>query len=311
MNPPAKHPHFDALLNKARALPAIVTAVVHPVDELSLKGAMDATCAGHIQPTLIAPKARLLAAAAKLGLSLDDCRCIDVPHSHAAAEKAVELVRAGKADAIMKGALHTDEVMDAAIDKEKGIRTERRMSHVFVLDVASYPKPLLIADAAINIYPDLLTKRDIVQNTIELAHALGVPMPKVAILSAVETVNPKITSTVDAAALCKMAERGQIRGGILDGPLAFDNAISAKAAHAKGIISPVAGDADILIAPDMEAGNMIAKQLEYLAGAEAAGIVLGARVPIMLTSRADGALSRVVSAALAQLLVHHHLRMKV
>ena len=311
MNAPAKHPHFDALLNKARALPAIATAVVHPVDELSLKGAMDATCAGHIQPTLIAPKARLLAAAAKLGISLDDRCCIDVPHSHAAAEKAVELVRAGKADAIMKGALHTDEVMDAAIDKEKGIRTERRMSHVFVLDVASYPKPLLIADAAINIYPDLLTKRDIVQNTIELAHALGVPMPKVAILSAVETVNPKITSTVDAAALCKMAERGQIRGGILDGPLAFDNAISAKAAHAKGIISPVAGDADILIAPDMEAGNMIAKQLEYLAGAEAAGIVLGARVPIMLTSRADGALSRVVSAALAQLLVHHHLRMKV
>jgi phosphotransacetylase len=184
------------------------------------------------------------------------------------------------------------------------------MSHVFVLDVASYPKPLLIADAAINIYPDLMTKRDIVQNTIELAHALGVPTPKVAILSAVETVNPKITSTVDAAALCKMAERGQIKGGILDGPLAFDNAISAKAAHAKGIRSPVAGDADILIAPDMEAGNMIAKQLEYLAGAEAAGIVLGARVPIMLTSRADGALSRVVSAVLAQLLVYHRLQAK-
>ncbi len=310
MNAATKHPHFEALLKKAQALPAIATAVVHPVDDLSLNGALEAARGGYITPILIAPRPKLDAAAAKLGQTLEGCSCIDVPHSHAAAEKAVALVRAGKADAIMKGALHTDEVMDAAIDKEKGIRTERRMSHVFVLDVASYPKPLLIADAAINIYPDLMTKRDIVQNTIELAHALGVPTPKVAILSAVETVNPKITSTVDAAALCKMAERGQIKGGILDGPLAFDNAISAKAAHAKGIRSPVAGDADILIAPDMEAGNMIAKQLEYLAGAEAAGIVLGARVPIMLTSRADGALSRVVSAVLAQLLVYHRLQAK-
>lgn len=311
MSGATKHPHFEALLKKAQALPAIATAVVHPVDELSLKGALEAARGGYITPTLIAPHAKLAAAAAKLGLPLEGCHCIDVPHSHAAAEKAVELVRAGKADAIMKGALHTDEVMDAAIDKEKGIRTERRMSHVFVLDVASYPKPILIGDAAINIYPDLLTKRDIVQNAIELAHAMGILTPKVAILSAVEMVNPKITSTIDAAALCKMADRGQIKGGILDGPLAFDNAISVTAATAKGIVSPVAGDADILIAPDMEAGNMIAKQLEYLAGAAAAGIVLGARVPIMLTSRADGALSRVVSAALAQLLVHHHLRIKV
>lgn len=207
----------------------------------------------------------------------------------------------------MKGALHTDEVMSAVVDKVTGLRTERRMSHVFVLDVPTYPKPLLITDAAINIFPDLMVKADIVQNSIELAHALGVDEPKVAILSALETIYPKIPSTVEAAALCKMADRGQITGGVLDGPLAFDNAISRKAADAKGINSPVPGEADILVAPDLEAGNMIAKQLMYLAGADSAGLVLGARVPIMLTSRADGTLSRLVSAALAQLMVHHNL----
>lgn len=207
----------------------------------------------------------------------------------------------------MKGTLHTDEIMAAVIDKATGLRTERRMSHVFALDVPTYPKPLFVTDGAINIYPDLAAKRDIVQNAIDLAQALGIKSPKVAILSAVETVNPKITSTVEAAALCKMADRGQITGGFIDGPLAFDNAVSKQAAEAKGIVSRVAGDADILVAPDLEAGNMIAKQLMYLAGAEAAGIVLGARVPIMLTSRADGTLSRLASAALAQLFVHRHL----
>lgn len=205
----------------------------------------------------------------------------------------------------MKGALHTDELMAAVVKADTGLRTERRMSHVFALDVPHYPKPLLITDAAINIYPDLETKRDIVQNAIDLAHALGIATPRVAVLSAVETVNPKIASTVEAAALCKMADRGQIKGGLIDGPLAFDNAVSSQAARTKGIVSPVAGDADILVAPDLEAGNMIAKQLIYLAGADAAGIVLGARVPIMLTSRADGALARQASCALAQLLVHH------
>ena len=208
----------------------------------------------------------------------------------------------------MKGALHTDEVMSEVVHKERGLRTERRMSHVFVLDVPRYSKPLLISDAAINIFPDLMTKADIIQNAIELGHALGVDTPKVAILSALETIYPKIPSTVEAGALCKMADRGQITGGLLDGPLAFDNAVSKDAAEAKGIISEVAGDPDILIAPDLEAGNMIAKQLIYLAGAECAGVVLGARVPVMLTSRADGVLSRVISAALAQLLVHHRVQ---
>ena len=229
---------------------------------------------------------------------------IDTPHSHASAAQAVKLAGTGKVAALMKGALHTDELMGAIVGPESGLKTERRMSHVFVFDVPHYPKPLYITDAAINIYPSLEDKRDIVQNAIDLAQALGVERPKVAILSAVETINAKIKSTVEAAALCKMSERGQITGGILDGPLAFDNAVSAEAANTKHIVSLVAGDADILVVPDLESGNMAAKQLTYLAGADGAGVVLGARVPIILTSRADGELARLASCAIAQLFVH-------
>jgi phosphotransacetylase len=254
-----------------------------------------------IVPVLVGPKSKIAAAAAIARRSLDGIEVVDAPHSHAAAIAAVALAREGKVAAIMKGALHTDELMDAVVEGATGLRTERRMSHIYVLDVPTYPKPLLVTDAAINIYPDLAAKRDIVQNAIDLAHSLGIERPKVAVLSAVEMVNPKIVSTLDAAGLCKMADRGQITGGLIDGPLAFDNAISPAAAAAKGIVSDVAGDADILLAPDLEAANMIAKQLIYLAGADAAGIVLGARVPIILTSRADGPLSRLASCALAQL----------
>ncbi len=298
---------FDAMLAATSPLDPIATAVVHPCDAASLIGALEARDKTLITPILVGPEDRIKAVAAEEGLNIDGLDIVDAKHSHASAQAAVRLVREGKAQALMKGALHTDEVMSAVVDKVTGLRTERRMSHVFVLDVPTYPKPLMITDAAINIFPDLMVKADIVQNSIELAHALGVDEPKVAILSALETIYPKIPSTVEAAALCKMADRGQITGGVLDGPLAFDNAISRKAADAKGITSPVPGEADILVAPDLEAGNMIAKQLMYLAGADSAGLVLGARVPIMLTSRADGTLSRLVSAALAQLMVHHNL----
>lgn len=286
-------------------LDPVRTAVVHPCDALSLTGALDAARQGIILPVLVGPKIKIEAAAKAAGRNLDGFEVIDTPHSHAAAQAAVTLVRAGKADALMKGSLHTDELMEAVVDTALGLRTERRMSHVYVLDVPTYPKPLLITDAAINIYPDLTIKRDIVQNAIDLALALGTCLPKVAILSAVETVNPRITSTLDAASLCKMADRGQITGGLLDGPLAFDNAISPVAVATKGIVSDVAGIADILVAPDLEAANMMAKQLIYLAGADAAGIVLGARVPIILTSRADSPVSRLASCALAQLFIDH------
>lgn len=296
---------YRHLIDAAQKLPPIRTAVIHPCDEVSLIGALDAAADRLIVPILVGPEAKIRAAAEAAKRSLDGIEIVDAPHSHAAAEQAVVLAREGRADALMKGKLHTDEVMAAVVRADTGLRTERRMSHIFTLDVPSYPKPLLITDAAINIYPDLDTKRDIVQNAIDLAHALGISLPKVAVLSAVETVYPKITSTIEAAALCKMADRGQITGGLIDGPLAFDNAISKEAAKTKGIVSPVAGDADILVAPDLEAGNMIAKQLIYLAGADSAGIVLGARVPIMLTSRADGALARQASCALAQLFVHY------
>ncbi len=298
---------FDAMLAATAALDPIVTAVVHPCDEASLLGAIAARDKGLITPLLVGPKARIAEVAAEHDLDISDLEIVDAAHSHDSAETGVRLVREGRAQAVMKGALHTDEVMSAVVHKTTGLRTERRMSHVFVLDVPRYPKPLMITDAAINIFPDLMVKADIVQNAIGLAQALGVDTPKVAILSALETIYPKIPSTVEAAALCKMADRGQITGGVLDGPLAFDNAISRAAADAKGIKSEVPGEADILVAPDLEAGNMIAKQLMYLAGADSAGIVLGARVPIMLTSRADGTLSRLVSAALAQLMVHHSL----
>ncbi|MGR3712347.1 MAG: bifunctional enoyl-CoA hydratase/phosphate acetyltransferase [Shimia sp.] len=298
---------FDAMLAATAPLDPITTAIVHACDGPSLEGALAARDHNLITPILVGPASRVKAAAKDADLDISGIEIIDTAHSHDSAEVSVKLVREGRAQALMKGALHTDEVMSAVVDKTTGLRTERRMSHVFVLDVPTYPKPLLITDAAINIFPDLMFKADIVQNSIGLANALGVETPKVAILSALETIYPKIPSTLEAAALCKMADRGQITGGILEGPLAFDNAISAKAAKTKGIVSDVPGDADILIAPDLEAGNMIAKQLMYLAGADSAGLVLGARVPIMLTSRADGTLSRLVSAALAQLMVHHSL----
>ncbi|MCV2892078.1 bifunctional enoyl-CoA hydratase/phosphate acetyltransferase [Lentibacter sp. XHP0401] len=296
---------YADLIDAAHVLVPVRTAVVHPCDALSLRGALEAASQGLIVPILIAPKAKLESVAKEFGCDLGGAEIVDVPHSHAAAERAVELVRNGKVEALMKGKLHTDELMEPVVDSNTGLRTERRMSHIFALDVPHYPKPLFITDAAINIFPDLDTKRDIVQNAIDLAQALGVEQPKVAILSAVETVYPKIPSTLDAAALCKMWDRGQITGGVLDGPLAFDNAVSKSAAKAKGIVSEVAGDADILVVPDLEAGNMIAKQLIHLAGAEAAGIVLGARVPIILTSRADGVMSRLASSAMAQLFIHH------
>ena len=295
---------FDELIAATAHLAPVRTAVVHPCDALSLEGALMAGTRHMIVPVLVGPRARIEATAAEIKADLSGIEIVDVPHSHAAADAAVALARAGKVGMLMKGKIHTDELLAAVVNKDTGLRTDRRMSHVFALDVPSYPKPLLISDAAINIFPDLATKRDIVQNAIELAHALGIANPKVALLSAVETVNPNIPSTVDAAALCKMAERGQITGGRLDGPLAFDNAVSRTAADAKGIVSEVAGDADILIVPDLEAGNMVAKQLIYLAGADAAGIVLGARIPIVLTSRADGVMSRLASTAMAQLFVH-------
>lgn len=291
---------FEALINRARG-DRLRTAVVHPVDRLSLAGALDARAAGLIEPLLVGPEAKIKSAAEDAGLDVSECELVDTPHSHAAAAKAAELAGCGQAGAIMKGAIHTNELMAAIIDKAAGLRTERRMSHVFVLQTPAYPKLLMMTDGAINIMPDLKTKRDIVQNAIELAHALGIPAPLVAILSATEEVDPNIPSTIDAAALCKMADRGQIKGGILDGPLAFDLAVSAEAVATKGLVSPVAGAADILVVPTLEAGNMIAKQLDYLAGAAAAGLVVGAKVPVILTSRADSAIERVGSCALAKL----------
>lgn len=294
---------FARLLAACEQHPAIATAVVHPCDRDSLQATIEAAGAGLIEPLLIGPANKIRAVASDAGLDIASLGLVDVPHSHAAAEHAVELARKGEVAALMKGSLHTDELMAAVTEREHGLRTERRISHVFVLDIPSYPKPLLITDAAINIFPDLMAKRDICQNAIDLAHCLGMEQPRVAILSAVETVTPKIPSTLDAAALCKMAQRGQIQGGILDGPLAMDNAISEEAARTKGIDSPVAGQADILLVPDLEAGNMLAKQLTFLAGAEAAGLVLGARVPIILTSRADSVRTRMASCAIAVLYV--------
>jgi phosphate acetyltransferase len=301
--PFAARSRYRQLLDAARQYAPIRTAIVHPCDAVSLLSAMEAQTAGLIVPVLVGPKPKIVKAAADAGCNLKDVEIVDVPHSHAAAERAVALGQECKVEALMKGALHTDELMASVVDKAGGLRTERRMSHVFALDVPHYSKPLFITDAAVNIAPDLDSKRDIIQNAIDLAHALGIAAPKVAILAAVETVSAKMQSTLDAAALCKMADRRQIVGGILDGPLAFDNAISSEAALSKGIVSAVAGQADILLVPDLEAGNMLVKQLVYLAGAQAAGIVLGARLPIILTSRADGDEARLASCAIAQLLV--------
>jgi phosphotransacetylase len=295
---------YAALIQRCAELEPASAAVAHPCDESSLTGAVEAAEAGLIVPILVGPEAKILAVAEQFGLDIRPYRLVDAPHSHAAAAKAVEIVRAGEAETLMKGSLHTDELMGEVVKKDGGLRTERRISHAFIMDVPTYPKPLVVTDAAINIFPDLETKRDIVQNAIDMAHAFGREMPKVAILSAVETVTPKIPSTIDAAALCKMAERGQITGALLDGPLAFDNAISKEAAEIKHIRSEVAGDPDILVVPDLEAGNMLAKQLSFLANADAAGIVLGARVPIILTSRADTVRARMASCAVAVLLAH-------
>ena len=289
------------LLDMARSLPVLRTSVVHPVDDASIQGAAEAHSQGLIHAVLVGPEMKIRRAAEVAGVDLYGMEIVAVEHSHAAAAMAVALAREGKVEALMKGALHTDELMAAVVRSDTGLRTARRLSHVFAIDAPNYGRGLFITDAAINIYPTLMEKRDIVQNAIDLARAVGVVVPHVAILSAVETVSPDIRSTLDAAALCKMADRGQITGGRLDGPLAFDNAVSPEAARAKGIVSEVAGRADILVAPDLEAGNMIAKQLVYLADAEMAGIVLGARVPIMLTSRADGVMSRLGSCALAMM----------
>jgi phosphate acetyltransferase len=299
-----KHQKYEHLIATAKRLPALATAVAHPCDETSLRGTLEAAEAGLIIPILVGPKDKIVSLAKSLGLSVEDFELIDVPHSQAAADKAVEIVRSGKAELLMKGSLHSDELLAAVAKRETGLRTGRRISHVFVMDVPTHPHTLFITDAAVNIAPDLIAKRDIVQNAIDLYAGLGLGVPKVAILSAVETVNPGIPSTIDAAALCKMADRGQITGGELDGPLAFDNAISPEAARIKGIKSPVAGVAQILVVPDLEAGNMLAKNLTFISNADAAGIVLGARVPIILTSRADNVRTRMASCAVAMLFAH-------
>jgi phosphate acetyltransferase len=294
---------FNALLARGQGLEAVRCAVVHPCDKESLSGALDSARYNLIVPILVGPKEKIQKVAQEAGLDISGCELIDAPHSHAAADMAAEMAATGQVEILMKGSLHTDELLHAVLCRP-ALRTGRRMSHVFRFDVPMYPKPLMVTDAALNIRPTLNEKVDIISNAIELAHILGIEHPKLAILSAVETVNPDIPSTLDAAALCKMADRGQIKGGILDGPLAFDNAISMQAARIKNISSDVAGDADILVCPDLESGNMLAKQLEYLAGATGSGLVLGARVPIALTSRADGPATRVASALLALLAAH-------
>lgn len=294
---------YQRLINQTKELPPIRTAVVHPVDAVSLLGAMEAAKTNIIVPVFVGPEAKIHTAAKQAKIDISPYELVATEHSHEAAATAAALARNHKVDALMKGSLHTDEFMSAILAEEK-LRTSRRMSHVFIIDAPAYPRLLFITDAAINISPSLDEKRDIILNAIELALALGLPEPRVAILSAVETVTEKIKSTLDAAALCKMADRRQITGGILDGPLAFDNAVSESAAKAKGIVSPVAGRADIFVVPDIEAGNMLAKQLEYLADAEVAGIVLGARVPIILTSRADNLRSRMASCAIAAIYAH-------
>jgi phosphate acetyltransferase len=295
---------YERLLARCEKLEPVPTAVAHPCEASALSGAVEAFEHGLIVPFLVGPAASIKKIAASSGIDLGNIEIVDVPHSHAAAEKAVALVREGRAEILMKGSLHTDELMGAVVSREGGLRTGRRISHVFLMDVPTYHKALLITDGAINIAPTLEDKVDICQNAIDLAVSLGLERPKVAILAAVEIVTSKMPATIDAAALCKMADRGQIKNAILDGPLAFDNAISKEAAETKGIQSPVAGDPDILLAPDLEAGNMLAKQLSFLANADSAGMVLGARVPIILTSRADSVRSRIASCAVAVLVAH-------
>jgi len=295
---------YERLLERCKTLAAVPTAVAYPCEETALAGAIEAAGKGLIVPVLVGPADKIAATAASAGIDLGTLEIVDVPDSVAAASKAVELIREGRAEVLMKGSLHTDELMSAIVARDRGLRTARRISHAFVMDVPTYHKVLIITDAAINIAPTLEDKVDICQNAIDLAISLGREKPKVAILCAVETVNSKMPATLDAAALCKMAQRGQIKGGILDGPLAFDNAISKQAAETKGIHSEVAGDPDILLAPDLEAGNILAKQLSFLANADSAGMVLGARVPVILTSRADSVRSRIASCAVAMLVAH-------
>src|SRR6201994_1467656 len=297
----APHAKYDRLIEQARAVPAAATLVVHPCDETSLRGATEAADIGIIRPVLVGPAGKVTATARQHGIDISRFELIDTPHSDAAAAKAVELIHQAKGELLMKGSLHTDELMREVTSSKTGLRTARRVSHVFVMDVPSYTETLFITDAAINIFPDLDAKRDIIQNAIDLFTQVGLGTPRVAILSAVETVTTKIPSTIDAAALGKMAERGQITGGLLDGPLAFDNAVDPEAARIKGITSEVAGRAQILVVPDLEAGNMLAKNLAYFAKADGAGIVLGARVPIVLTSRADSLRARMASCAVAAL----------
>ena len=295
------HDKYQRLLDFCQTLPPTPTAVAHPCDESSLRGAVDAARLGLIAPILVGPRSRIEAVARQFGIDIAGLPLVDTPHSHASAEVAVQLVREGRAEALMKGSLHTDELMAAVVSREAGLRTARRISHCFVMDVPTYPETLIVTDAAVNIAPTLADKVDIVQNAIDLAHALNFAEVRVAILSATETVNPNMPSTVEAAALCKMADRGQITGGILDGPLALDNAISLASKEIKHIRSEVAGRANVLVVPDLEAGNMLAKSLSFLAGADAAGVVLGARVPVILASRADSPMSRLASCAVAVL----------
>ncbi len=295
---------YEHLLEKCEKLEPVPTAVVHPCEVTALSGAVEAANLGLIVPILVGPRAKIMSTALAAGLDLGSLQIVDVPHSHASATKAVELLREGQAELLMKGSLHTDELMAAVVSRDGGLRTARRISHVFVMDVPTYHKVLIVTDGAINIAPTLEDKVDICQNAIDLVIALGLEKPKIAILAAVETVTSKMPATIDAAALCKMAERGQITGALLDGPLAFDNAINKRAAVTKGIHSDVAGNPDILLAPDLEAGNILAKQLSFLANADSAGLVLGARVPIILTSRADSVRSRIASCGVAMLAAH-------
>jgi phosphotransacetylase len=292
---------YERLLARCEGLAPVPTAVAHPCEASALEGAVEAAQRGLITPLLVGPAARIADVAESSAIDLSRFEIVDAPHSHGAAAKAVELVKQGRAEILMKGSLHTDELMSAIVSREGGLRTGRRISHVFIMDVPTYHKVLIVTDAAINIAPTLEDKVDICQNAIDLAISLGLEKPKVAILAAVETVTSKMPATLDAAALCKMAERGQIKGGLLDGPLAFDNAISTQAAETKGIKSAVAGDPDILLAPDLEAGNILAKQLTFLANADSAGMVLGAKVPVILTSRADSVRSRIASCGVAKL----------
>jgi phosphotransacetylase len=295
---------YELLLARCRGLEPVPTAVAHPCEETALAAAVEAAAKGLIVPILVGPAAKIQEVAREKGIDIGRIQIVDASHSHASAAKAVELVRQGKAELLMKGSLHTDELLGAVVARETGLRTGRRLSHVFIMDIPTYHKVLIVTDGAINIAPTLEDKVDICQNAIDLAISLGVERPKVAILAAVETVTSKMPATLDAAALCKMAERKQITGAVVDGPLAFDNAISKEAARIKGILSPVAGDPDILLAPDLEAGNILAKQLSFLAKADSAGLVLGARVPIILTSRADSVRSKIASCAVAMIAAH-------